>query len=336
MAIYKEIEYPKTQVKKAGRIFAGNSSPEAEREDALKIINNWRAAHAFPLQIIYCNVKNKVPFSAIVAQRLKRLESITKKLERFPNMSLSTMQDIGGCRIIVPTLEDVYVVADKIAKSQWKHKFKEAYDYIKQPKSDGYRCYHMVYSYKSDKNSKYNGLFIEIQIRTNYQHLWATAVETMDEIDGQSLKTGNGSEVNGEFFRLTSLLLKEFEELGYSVEAVRNNGTVMRIREFENENHILNRLSSIRATNNVIVSGNVNGYYLLKSDGKEQTTDVEFYKKVVDATMAYERKEKERLPHQDVVLVSTSSIDALKKAYPNYFSNVSDFVDTVNELINEK
>jgi ppGpp synthetase/RelA/SpoT-type nucleotidyltranferase len=34
---------------------------------------------------------------AIVAQRLKRFESIASKLVREPNMKLSQMQDLGGC-----------------------------------------------------------------------------------------------------------------------------------------------------------------------------------------------------------------------------------------------
>ena len=44
----------------------------------------------------------------VVAERLKRLDSIIKKLEREPTMSLWTMQDLGGCRFIVPSVNEVY------------------------------------------------------------------------------------------------------------------------------------------------------------------------------------------------------------------------------------
>ena len=44
----------------------------------------------------------------IVAERLKRLDSIINKLKREPSMSLWAMQDLGGCRFIVPTIKEVY------------------------------------------------------------------------------------------------------------------------------------------------------------------------------------------------------------------------------------
>ncbi|MDD4796164.1 MAG: RelA/SpoT domain-containing protein [Eubacteriales bacterium] len=148
------------------------------------------------MQIIYCHVKKTAGINAIVAQRLKRLQSITNKLNRFPNMGLCTMQDIGGCRVIVSSIEEAYKIIGKLKKSSMRHKLREEYDYIKSPKEEGYRSYHITYSYHSDRNEKYNGLFIEIQVRTHIQHLWATAVETMDIFTGESLKNGFGSETN--------------------------------------------------------------------------------------------------------------------------------------------
>ena len=50
-------------------------------------------------------------------------------------------------------------------------------DYVENPKDSGYRSIHYVYKYSS-KADKYNGLKIELQIRTKLQHNWATAVET--------------------------------------------------------------------------------------------------------------------------------------------------------------
>lgn len=88
---YEDVKYTKNQVKKAGKAFVSSNSEEKEKERALMIINNWRAAHAFPLQIIYMHVKKTAGERAIVAQRLKRLYSITQKLYRFPNMSLKCM-----------------------------------------------------------------------------------------------------------------------------------------------------------------------------------------------------------------------------------------------------
>ena len=42
-----------------------------------------------------------MPKNAFFAKRLKRSNSIIAKLERFDDMRLKTMQDIGGCRAIL-------------------------------------------------------------------------------------------------------------------------------------------------------------------------------------------------------------------------------------------
>ena len=57
--------------------------------------------------VICSNLRKRNP-DAIVVQRLKRLESIMGKLERFPDMNLYRMQDLGGCRVILDTIEQVY------------------------------------------------------------------------------------------------------------------------------------------------------------------------------------------------------------------------------------
>lgn len=110
-------KYSGNQINKAGKIIADPFSTIEEREDALVILNNWRAAHAYPLQVICSNLRKKNP-NAIVVQRLKRLESITGKIQRFPEMQLYKMQDLGGCRVIVDTIEQVYESVDKYKSSR--------------------------------------------------------------------------------------------------------------------------------------------------------------------------------------------------------------------------
>ena len=87
--------YSKSQINKAGFVIADPTSPKDEREKPITILNNWRAAHAYPLQVICSNLRKRNP-DAIVVQRLKRLESIMGKLERFPDMNLYRLQDLGG------------------------------------------------------------------------------------------------------------------------------------------------------------------------------------------------------------------------------------------------
>lgn len=61
----------------------------------------------------------------------------------------------------------MYAVADHIIK-QWPEA--EVTDYIKDPKSSGYRAVHVI--------ERRDGRLIEIQLRTQRQDQWAVAVET--------------------------------------------------------------------------------------------------------------------------------------------------------------
>src|SRR5690348_9890038 len=104
-------------------------------------------------------------------------------------MKLSQMQDIGGCRAVVASLSDVSRLVKHYKASDMKHKLLNEDDYITAPRKSGYRSYHLIYRYFSDKKSSHNGLRIEVQIRSQLQHAWATAVETVGTFIRQALKS---------------------------------------------------------------------------------------------------------------------------------------------------
>ena len=194
---WKSVEYSRSQIIKAGKTIKNDNALPQEIDNATDIIDNWRAAHAFPMHVIYMHLRRMatpVNKNIIVAERLKRLDSIINKLKREQTMSLWTMQDLGGCRFIVPTVDDVYHYADKYENSRKRHELVSTYDYIKQPKASGYRSLHCVYKYHSDSVDTYNkNMLIEIQFRTHLQHLWATAVETMGLFTKEAIKSGQGT-----------------------------------------------------------------------------------------------------------------------------------------------
>ena len=114
---------------------------DEEFANAIKVIDNWRASHAFPLHVIYMHLRRMrgSRTDIIIAERLKRLDSIMSKLKREPTMNLWGMQDLGGCRVIVPTIESVYEFSEKFEKSRKRHIRNNIYDYIQSPKESGYR-----------------------------------------------------------------------------------------------------------------------------------------------------------------------------------------------------
>lgn len=145
---YSRPLYSREDINMAGRLLAGQPC-DFDGRQALTIINNWRSSHAFPLNAFHVTLRQraqKIDAGCFTAQRLKRLPSIGLKIARFPDMRLTQMQDLGGCRAVVRTIGDVDKLIAAYERATTKnpkarHEFLHAKDYINTPKLDGYRSY---------------------------------------------------------------------------------------------------------------------------------------------------------------------------------------------------
>lgn len=336
---WKKVEYSRNQIVKAGKIIRKNDQTTDEYKHAIDIVDNWRAAHAFPLQVIYMHLRRMClgRDNIIVAERLKRLDSITKTLVREPNMNLWTMQDLGGCRVIVPTVEDVYRYSKAYEKSRKRHIKKKDDDYIKKPKASGYRSLHVVYEYKSDRVDTYNrNMLIEIQYRTHLQHLWATAVETMGLFTEEAIKSGQGSDDIKRFFLLVSALFAIRENQPIPPNVINDiDEIVSEIESINAKNNYLDFLSGIRVAVDLQeekISKNDVGYCILILNYNTKKLRIRRFKssEIDEANKIYNSIESTRAESKiDAVLVRVSSFKELKKAYPNYFSDIGEFVRIV-------
>lgn len=185
-----------------------------ELNEAMAVVNNWRSSNSFPLNTLQVGLRQRarqVDPDALVAQRIKRMSSIEAKLSRFKTIRLSQMQDIGGCRAVVRSVPHVRQLAELHDTSAMKHRLLRVDDYLDTPQSSGYRGIHLIYRYYSDRNETYNGLQIEIQLRSLLQHAWATAVETVGTFLKQALKSSQGHVEWLRFFALmgSALALRE-------------------------------------------------------------------------------------------------------------------------------
>lgn len=129
-------------------------------------------------------------------QRFKRLDRMLEKIMRFPTMRLSQMEDIGGCRVVLESLDDMYAVAGRLRR-RWPHS--RLVDHVVEPKADGYRGVHVV--------EKRDGRLIEVQLRTARQNDWAQAVEDALSLTGFNVKDGHGPEILRRYFVLASARL---------------------------------------------------------------------------------------------------------------------------------
>ncbi len=336
-----DLQYSKNQVRKAGDVLAerDESMPKTAAYD---IMNNWRAFHNHPLNTMQMNLRSisrRYSSNPIIAQRLKRVESIINKLKYLPQMPLSNMQDIAGCRVIVANMKEVVDIVNHFnKKTRMQHEIVKTTNYIENPKDSGYRSVHIIIKYKSEnvKTIKYNGIPIEIQIRTLIQHSWATAVETASVFLSSALKSNQGPDEWKRFFRLAGSLFSHLEGTPFDISL----GTILQIKseikKLDGELSAINKLNlynrSIKITEG---KKRVNDkYYVLELDSKSKQLVIlsfgrdEFQK----ASEAYATKEKTNTGN-DVVLVSIDSITKLKKAYPNYFNDTTAFIDNYNKAM---
>jgi putative GTP pyrophosphokinase len=172
-----------------------------ERLDALAIVDAWRQSHAGPLEWVTGALGRRVgPIATqcVIAQRLKRMPQIIKKLARYGNMNLARMQDLGGCRIVLSDLDQVDEAA-RLIKSYGTNRWEIRHqaDYRLQGRPDtAYRALHIIVI--RDQR------MIEIQLRTLRQHAWAEAVERVTALSDHDVKEGRAPEEFLEYFKLAS------------------------------------------------------------------------------------------------------------------------------------
>lgn len=344
---WEKLEYSKEEINWAGKILKTNDCSDEKKEKAIKILDNWRAVHGYPMHIFQMTLKRKamkVSKESLISQRLKRAPAILSKLNRSyggnsPSMKLYQMQDIGGCRAVLPSVE----LARKLYKEHYlegdlKHKLVNKKDYITYPKKDGYRSLHLIYEYKSDKNKKeFNGLLTEVQIRSRLQHLWATAVETAGFLTRQAIKSNEGDEKWKEFFKLVSSTFAIVEKQSLVPETSTNGlKLIENIKLLEKEINFIDKLENISSAIDYIekeIRPKIKTkakFFLLELDIPRKKTRIQTFtdKEEEKAIEEYSLLEKRYLNNKDfdIVLVGADNINDLQKAYPGYFLDTAEFI----------
>ncbi|MBQ4046427.1 MAG: GTP pyrophosphokinase family protein [Lachnospiraceae bacterium] len=113
-----------------------------------------------------------------VSKRIKSADSITRKLKRMGyeptigNME-DQLHDIAGIRIICSFTSDIYRIAGMLARQDDVAVLKIK-DYLKHPKENGYKSYHMVVTVPVFLSTGTVDAKVEIQIRTIAMDFWAS------------------------------------------------------------------------------------------------------------------------------------------------------------------
>jgi hypothetical protein len=299
-------------------------------ESGIKTVDAWRLAHALPLAIIQSALHKdcgSLGFTekALLTGRLKRMASIRSKILRGDIRDLSGMQDFAGCRVVLPTVSDVQTL-----RAHFKNrgcKIRE-YDYIANPRPTGYRGIHLAVTYQGRNRHEYDGLKIEIQLRTRLQHRWSTAVETFTFLERfGDLKSGRGNPDWQAFLALMSEAYAIAEQApGDQLGIDLPDDLKERAADYQKQLKVDQMLTGIGTAVMVTSAlGNPIRFDMaFLIDQQNNNVDVHAYPLGNFDTANSDYLRAESMGH-NAVLVFAVDINALRQGYPSYFSDITMF-----------
>ncbi len=160
---------------------------------------------------------NRNPFESIKS-RLKTPASIYEKLERkgYPVTVESIrehLRDVAGLRVICSFPDDIYRLAELLIQ-QDDIILLRSKDYIKNPKSNGYRSLHLILSVPIFLSNEKKYMNAEVQFRTIAMDFWASV--------DHKLKYKKDIDNTEEIVRLLKACADSIEALDYQMQEIRN------------------------------------------------------------------------------------------------------------------
>lgn len=166
-------------------------------DDDLILLDAYRKSCGEAYEIVLQNIREQLKLEP-AGRPAKSTGAIMGKLRR-GKIQLSQIQDIAGCRIVVSN-----VVEQERVVASLRSLFPEAQVVDRRVKpSYGYRAVHVI--------PKISGKRIEIQVRSQLQHIWALRSEKLSEID-PTIKYGGGIDEAREFLVTLSAYFEMLEK----------------------------------------------------------------------------------------------------------------------------
>lgn len=334
--------FSRSQIIRAGKLIVGaHSEPTEELIDAYRTTHAWRDAHVTPMRRVRASLTaqaKRLDAEAVTAGRLKRLQSMRRKLKP-GGTDLYDIQDIAGCRAILPTIAQVRELTQHYAEHAEPHQVLRRNDYINVPKLDGYRSNHLVLKFYGPEDiTGGNRLKVELQIRTRLQHAWATAVEAVGLILNQNLKAGQGSPEWLRLFQLMAAEAADEEDCAGIPSAGGSQGE--RRRELREIAKSLDAVRHLEGYNEAIQYGEAftsprGTSFIIRYDLETRTVSVRPFSQFAKATLQYNNQDM-IADSTNSVLVEVDRVEELAAAYPNYFLDVRMFTDRLRRAVYDR
>jgi ppGpp synthetase/RelA/SpoT-type nucleotidyltranferase len=320
----------KSRIDRAGQALANPPVEETfEHLELEDVFDAYRAKHLEPLTKLTLAIQSwLVGYGKkyYIAQRLKRKPQIARKLRRF-HVRLTQLQDIGGLRIIVENnnaVDELSNHIEKMLRDDPKYSIKKPTDYREKGRDrTGYRAVHRIVTYE--------GVTLEIQIRSRIQHYWAENIEKTSVIYGHQLKEEQGHKDVISYFKALSDIFFDVE-LGRSpdsqqkldLEVLRQSAESIILSEigekqlnsFVNED-ILKTLAAKEGNSTsfsnwlLVFNWNTATFETWDSVDRDSAKAVEKY-------VLYEKQYTTELGYE-VVLIGSSDISTVQETHSHYF-----------------
>jgi ppGpp synthetase/RelA/SpoT-type nucleotidyltranferase len=243
----------------------------------------------------------------LLTARVKRTKSIVRKLLREPKMHLDRMTDIVGLRhIVLDVAGQDYVT-------------KTLFDIFEEPRVrdyrdidlDGGRLYRSIHI-----TGRHDSHFVELQIRTIPQHLWATESENL----GEQAKEGKYHGEEESYLRELAVAVRRLDNgsdasaisLATKMAALRSPLTFKLSRlldGFALASSIPQRnpASSYLVTHDQVTNEIINSYYYLPQHREEALVEFRRLSSLLDANRF------------NVLVLNSASEEALRVTHPRFF-----------------
>ena len=276
--------FSKASIKKSTKELA-NGSTNGDHRKALEYLRDLRSKYFLENLNTFYNKLSELKLS--ISGRLKRFDTIIRKVQRFSS-DVNTMGDLIGYRIVTHSYDEQEKVS-KIISDLYNVKPR---NYTSQ--TNGYRAIHFIVDLGEIENGIKN--LFEIQVRTYYQHIWATWSESYGERIKEIYRSTNPS---------SDLL---------NIKNWLDNFTLI-IKKFEDENKSKLQTSIINVNEDY-------GFFIICFDIKkndllsisEKLSDFDIVK---DNYYALEGMSKD---NEEIVLLMATSEEHLRETHPRYFS----------------
>lgn len=299
--------------------------------ECLVMLDNYRRSFKDCGNEVYMRlieISKQVYSNPITTYRVKRINSIITKLIRLPTRQLDQIWDIAGCRCVVRNIDQVYKIRELIAK---EYVIRNEFDHYKTLNESGYKSLHLYVESKIDARKK-----IEIQLRTETDHSWATLVEIVDLIYDVSIKEGKvdgKTKVQRDLEKF--LLLVEAKESEYR-QKVRALDIIIRYDIFNKLRNVFIRNYYDVRRQYAMLDKVKNSFFIIETDEVNYKPIITRFDDMKAAEDAYFQKYTNQENNNFVLInIANPSLENLEKAYSNYILTRHRFIEYYFNILGE-